>query len=483
MSFDLRGKRELLWDLDMAESSIGVHINRHTPVRKNVALTCDAPWEGITCGYPAVRRIGDEYRLYYRASGEDSMAKGESFCVAYSKDGKSFYKPDLGMYDFGKCKNTNIHHREERFIDNFSIHYDDNPDCPDDEKFKALSLVFDRITEKKCTTELALYKSADGIKFEFVRILSIKGVFDTYNVLLWNDKEKTYRIYLRDFHNQDGSECVYEPTDAMNLCIRDIRISKSKDLINWTAPEKLSYGEGAEDLQLYTNQIIKYPRADIYFGMPTRYVDRRDDKASFKYLFDKNNWRSELLAAGNRIGSAITDCVLMYSRDGKNFKRDNNAFASPQYEEGRNWLYGDCYFSHGIVETVSDENPDVTEYSMYVGEGYRQKTIEFIRYTVRLDGFYSLRSDYDGGELVTDGVTLGDEMYINFSTSALGSVRIAVCDMDGKLIDGYDSGVLFGNSVRRRVDFARPLSELSGREVRLKISLKDADIYSIGCDV
>lgn len=482
MSINLKSRRELFWDFDILESYNQIKINRYSPVRKNIALLCDQPWEGVTCGYPAVRKVGDEYRFYYRASGQNEMAKGESFCVAFSKDGKVFEKRNLGMYEFGECKETNIHHMEDRFIDNFSIFIDTNPDCPEGEKFKALSLKSYQ-GEERYVTELMLYTSADGLKFENPRKLDIKGVFDTYNVLLWDEKEKEYRIYLRDFHNMDGTECTYEPTDAMNLCIRDVRISKSKDLVNWTKPEYLNYGEGAEDLQLYTNQIIKYPRADIYFGMPARYIDRRADKANFKHLFDMGGWRSEHLAKGNRVGSAMTDCVLMYSRDGVNFKRDTNAFAAPEYEEGRNWYYGDCYFAHGLIETVSDENPNVNEYSLFCGCGYRQRTLEFVRYTVRLDGFYSLRADYEGGEFITKAMTLGDTLAINFKTSAFGGVRIIICDTDGKAIEGYDSGVLFGNSTSRNVDFEKPLSNLAGKEVKLKFVMKDADIYSVCCDL
>ena len=482
MSINLKGRRELFWDFHAVESEKGIKINRHRPVRKSVALLCDSPWEGLTCGYPAVRMVNGEYRLYYRASGQDSMARVESFCVAFSKDGKVFEKRNLGLYEFGNSKQTNIHHMEERFLDNFSIFLDTNPDCPENEKFKALSLNgYQR--EQKYVTELWLYTSRDGLVFENPRKLDIKGVFDTYNVLLFDEVEKEYRIYLRDFHNADGTECTYEPTDAMNLCIRDVRLSRSKDLIHWTKPEYIKFGEGAEDLQLYTNQIIKYPRADIYFGMPTRYVDRRDDRANFKYLSDVGGWRSELLKKGHRIGSAMTDCVLMYSRDGVNFKRDDEAFASPEYEEGRNWYYGDCYLAHGIVETVSDENPEVNEYSMYSGIGYRQRNIEFVRYTVRLDGFYSFRADYCGGEFTTKAMTLGDTLAINFSTSALGGIRIVICDEDGKAIDGYDSGVLFGNSVNRNVDFENPLSALRGKNVKLKFIMKDADLYSVCSDL
>lgn len=478
---DLKGRREVCWDEELIESSEGVTVAQHKPIRKNIALVCDDVWEGVTCGYPSVMRVGDKYRFYYRASGQNELAKGESFCVAVSDDGKVFTKPKLGMYEYGEAKNTNIHHMEERFIDNFTVHYDINPDCPAEEKFKALSLVLPKegfTPGVAYIPKLALYTSPDGLKFKYERILPIKGVFDTHNVLLWDEKNKIYRIYMRDFHNEDGSECTYEPTEAMDRCIRDVRLTTSKDLVEWTVPERIRFEEGTPDYQLYTNQIIKYPRADVYVGMPARYADRRADKINFKHLSDHGGWRRNLLEKGNRIGSAMTDCVLMFSRDGFNFKRDDNAFLSPAYEEGRNWYYGDCYVSHGIVETVSDENPDVTEYSFYTGEGYRQRPIEFVRYAIRLDGFYSWHADCSGGTLMTKPMTLGETLEINFSTSALGGVRIVVCDDSGKAINGYDSGVLFGNSTARSVNFEKPLAKLEGKAVRLKIELCDADVYS-----
>jgi len=469
--------RFLCWDLEMSEYAHGVNIARHKPTRRGVALVCDSKWEGRTCGYPSVMKVGDKYRFYYRASGSDELS-GEVFCIAESDDGVNFYKPSLGLYEIGGSRENNVFHMEERFIDNFTVHYDENPDCPADEKFKALSLV---ASNNFYTTELALYTSRDGISFKFERILPIKGVFDTHNVLLWDKKERMYRIYLRDFHNADGSDATYEPTAAMEKCVRDVRLSTSPDLVRWTHPVRIEFDEGVPDLELYTNQIIKYPRADIYLGMPTRYMNRRDEPASFKYLSDTDGWRSALLEKKSRIGSSVTDCVLMYSHDGLHFHRDDNAFLSPGYEKNRNWYYGDCYVTHGIVETVSDENPEVSEYSFYTGEGYRQRPIEFVRFTVRLDGFYSWRADYSGGEILTKPMKVGGTLKINFRTSALGGIRVRVCDKAGVPIEGYDSGVLFGNSTERPVDFERELSDLVD-EVRLHFEMRDCDLYSFICE-
>ena len=72
----------------------------------------------------------------------------------------------------------------------------------------------------------------------------------------------------------------------------------------------------------------------------------------------------------------------------------------------------------------------------------------------------------------------GDAMEINFKTTALGGARIEILDGEGKPIEGYDSGRLFGNSLSRPVDFDAPLSALAGKTVRLRITLADADLYS-----
>ena len=85
--------------------------------------------------------------------------------------------------------------------------------------------------------------------------------------------------------------------------------------------------------------------------------------------------------------------------------------------------------------------------------------------------------------MVTKPMTVGETLRINFSTAALGGVRIKVADESGEPIEGYDSGVLFGNSTDRPVDFEKTLSELSGRAVRLVFEMRDADVYSFCSDL
>ena len=98
---------------------------------------------------------------------------------------------------------------------------------------------------------------------------------------------------------------------------------------------------------------------------------------------------------------------------------------------------------------------------------------------MRLDGFYSWRADFAGGEILTKPLIFdGSSLSLNFATSAMSALRIRFCDLDGNDLGGYDSGTLFGNSVDRPVEFEKPLADLAGKPVRMKLELWDCDLYS-----
>ncbi|MBP3592459.1 MAG: hypothetical protein J6K14_08260, partial [Clostridia bacterium] len=264
---------------------------------------------------------------------------------------------------------------------------------------------------------------------------------------------------------------------------RDFRLTTSKDFVHWSEPKMVEFSDGRIDIQHYTNQIYKYPRADhMFVGVPVRYIKNDFDDKNFKYLPKWGGRRARLIDAQNRVGTVNTDCTVITSRDGFHFERSNEPFLAPELEKEYNWKYGEGYTSHRTVETASDENPEVSELSFYMHEENRHGEggyTVFYRYTLRLDGYFSWHGDFNGGTVTTKPVIFeGDSLEINFKTSALGGVRIEILDENGKPIEGYDSGRIFGNSLSRPVDFDAPLSALAGKTVRLRITLMDADLYS-----
>ena len=134
--------------------------------------------------------------------------------------------------------------------------------------------------------------------------------------------------------------------------------------------------------------------------------------------------------------------------------------------------------SAGTVPTASDE------VSFYVARHYTSPSAHLQRMTVRTDGFASAHADYSGGELITRPLTFtGRRLEINFSSSAAGSLRIEMQDTDGRPIDGFalaDCPEIFGDEIRRVVRFKRghDVGRLAGTPVRLRLVMKDADVYA-----
>ena len=112
---------------------------------------------------------------------------------------------------------------------------------------------------------------------------------------------------------------------------------------------------------------------------------------------------------------------------------------------------------------------------------------------LRLDGLTSLNAPYSGGKMVTKPfIFKGEQLDINYSTSAAGHIAIEIQNPDGSPIPNFtlnDSSVIQGDEINRKIywpgqksktDVGGPnLKNLSGSPIRLKFDMKDADIYSI----
>ncbi len=107
------------------------------------------------------------------------------------------------------------------------------------------------------------------------------------------------------------------------------------------------------------------------------------------------------------------------------------------------------------------------------------------RYELRTDGFASVNAPLEGGELVTRVLEFdGEELEINYSTSAAGQVLVEVQDADGNAVPGFsldDCTPIYGDHISRVVSWkgGSDLSALAGQPVRLRFKMSDADLYSL----
>jgi hypothetical protein len=128
---------------------------------------------------------------------------------------------------------------------------------------------------------------------------------------------------------------------------------------------------------------------------------------------------------------------------------------------------------------------DAAEMSVYVNQDYAQPTSHLRRYSLRIDGFASIAAPYQGGEAITKFLTFsGSELEINYSTSVSGEIQFEIQDDKGTPLPGFtleDSPSINGNEIAGVVRWksGKSLNELTGRKVRLRMVMKDADLYSI----
>lgn len=362
----LGGRLEVLWDMDRIAGLNNARLKLHPPKLREVSLVHDRPWEGNVSCYHTVFQDNGLYRMYYRgaSTGVPVPSHPEFTCYAESDDGIAWRKPELGLIAFNGSTSNNIVW-SGLGSHNFSPFRDGNPACPPDQKYKALG---------GDGNGLLAFVSADGLSWRALRperVITL-GAFDSQNLAFWDAERGLYVDYHRHFTNG----------------VRAIMTCTSTDFVTWTTPQWLAYEEGTPAEHLYTNAIRPYPRAPwIYVGFPKR-------------LLPDRTTRYDTSGAGG-----LSDGVFMSSRDGRLFKRWEEAFLCPGLQHER-WVNRNNMIAWGLVETEPEFTGAAREISLYSTENYYSQTpARLRRMTVRQDGFVSVRAEMAGGTVTTRPLT------------------------------------------------------------------------------
>ncbi len=448
---DVGSRRELFVDDYLIDRLEGARLVMHRPQPREVVLEFDKPWEGLYSGYETVLADGEVYRFYYRGMPEAKHdLDTEVTCVAESADGIHWTKPKLGIYEVRGTRENNVVLARSRGCHNLAPFVDANPDCPPEERYKALGG-----TGKP---GLLAFASPDGLHwkpFQDEPVIT-KGAFDSQNNAFWSESEGRYVCYFRVFRNR----------------MRWIARTTSTDFLHWTDPVDLEL-DGKSREHLYTNQIDPYCRAPhVYLGLPTRFLPGRRvvTEEEARRIGTPTEWN---------YANDCTDILLASARGGADFRRTFlEAFVRPGFDL-ENWTSRANYAARGIVQTGQ------RELSLYVKHHSGYPSIHVRRYTLRPDGFVSVYGPYEGGELVTRPFRFtGTRLSINFATSAAGGVRVEIQSPDGRPLKGFrleDCPEIIGDRLERIVSWksGADVGSLSGQPIRLRFRLKDADLYSI----
>lgn len=319
---------------------------------------------------------------------------------------------------------------------------DANPDVPDDERYKAIVRAGD----------VFALVSPDGLHWRLMHeepILTDRP-FDSTNVSFWDLWRDEYVAYTRGVAGEGNFKGG----------VRWIRRSTSRDFRHWTPLESINTGDTPFE-HLYTNACTAYERAPgIYLMFPSRFVFERSPDPDWTY------------------SPGVNDIVFMSSRDGINFDRSfMEGFIRPGLDPN-NWHDRGIYIERGILQT------SLTELSLYGMENSHLPSMGMRRYTLRTDGFVSVNAGYAGGEFTTHPLIFSaNELELNYSTSAVGFVKVEIQDAEGQPQPGFalgDCPEIFGDEIEGvvRWEAGADVSALAGKPLRLRFVLKDADLFA-----
>lgn len=454
---DIGDHRELFLDHYLVEELSNVEFRLNHPHEEQAVLKFDKPWEGPYSAYTTIIKDKDVYRAYYRgkdATGKDGSSN-EVTCYAESQDGLHWIKPKLDLYEAKGFAKTNVILKDAAPMShNFSPFLDENPQAKKEERYKAIGGTHPE--------GLFAYVSEDGIHWDKLAEKAVFNAedfaFDSQNTAFWSPSEMKYVCYFRSWVVQGENR------------FRSVSRTTSVDFIHWTEPVEMGFGDTPLE-HLYTQQTTPYYRAPhIYVAIGARFMPDREvvpEQEALKYTSNPRYYKD------------CSDAYIMTTRGGDQYDRTfMESFIRPGIGL-QNWLSRSNYPALNVVQTGDHEM------SIYMNSDFGQPTAHLKRYTLRIDGFSSLSADFKGGEFITKPFRFsGKELEINYSTSAAGSVKVEIQDATGKPLQGYtlkDSREIIGNEISRVVSWngTSNIAQLSGQPIKLKVYMKDADLYSI----
>lgn len=440
---DIGSRRELFVDDSLIGELRHAELRLHEPVKAPRARSPLPERHMMT-----VIKDGDLYRAWYRGSdpaytGEPHSGNpGEIVYYAESRDGHEWEFPKLRLHEIGGTLDNNVLLAgQPPFLTNFMPFLDTRPGVDPAERYKAVAGYpgpGNKVGLKKEGIGLFGFVSPDGLKWTRKNEIipyrpEWRHAFDSPNVAFWSEAEQLYVCYFRTWMEPER--------------LRSISRATSPDFVHWSDPVEMKPNLPGE--HLYTSMTQPYARAPhIYIAFPTRFVPLKKDSA-------------------DSVQDNVTDVLFMSARAGADHydRPFTEAFIRPGLDPKR-WVNRANYVANNVVQTGP------AELSIYHRSGDR--------YVMRPDGFISVHAGSQEGTLLTKPLVFsGKNLELNFSTAAAGSVRVEILGENGRVLARSEK--VFGDAIERVVvwDGAADLAALAGQPVRLRFTLKEADLYSL----
>ncbi len=467
----LTDKPRLFVDLRDVESRENVTRTFHSAQRhgRHPVLEQDAPWEkhpGMT-GSVIYDPSDELFKCWYMAGFYDPPTHQHVQCLATSRDGIHWERPELGLHEApdaqgGTSTQNNIvipssYHDGQ---DHWETMLRDPLDADDSRRYKAVG--WSSYDWDGPLSGIYTAWSPDGIDWSH----SPDPIFrhhprpgtDDYPIgdaqaFMVDTLRNRYVAFLRDGHYRS--------------------VSVSEDFVAWSRPRRFMEGLNDEET-LYNNSGFVY--GEQYLGILTHF-DRRahTQTQSLKLIAsrDGDTWSRPTM------GPAEVTSLVEPGEIGSWDRFQIMLTGAPPIPVGDK-LY--IYYRG----TPRRHNKVVGEFEPRIDLDQRRDYMAIGLATLRLDGFVSIAASYDGGAITTRPLELDGDTLVANATSDYGELRVEVLDESGKPVPHYteqDCVPVVADDVAAIAEWRdrRSLAELQGRPVRLRFVLRNARLYSYRC--
>jgi hypothetical protein len=484
-AIQLSPKRQLFVDSYLIDKMEGVRRTLHQPTKltRNPIVIADRPWEMAVRmnGVPSVvhGRESGLFKMWYFAysiapdeHGVYPWTYRETYYPAYavSKDGLVWEKPSLGLMEFkGSKQNNLIPWASQMRNGSTNVLYD----LHDSDPARRYKSAFDSYLPKDTWREGGLYVSfsPDGLHWHDYSgnpVLTRKQIDDAQPLLGWDERSRKYVGFFRP-----------------PFTVRTIGRSESSDFIHWTDPAKQVVlrpdSQDPKGTEFYYISVLAYE--DMYIGL--LWIYHNDPP----WPWPKGTVITDAQLSGDQ---QLMDTQLAVSRDGVKWERvaDRKVFlplgpvgawddsmlfpTTPLVVGDEIWIY---YGGSNMKHTYES----LAKVGKKTGGRLWTESVGLAK--LRLDGFISVDAGEKEGTLVTNPVSFsGDKLWLNLNASR-GSILVEILDDKLHPIPGFtraDALLLRTNSLRQQVTWRSrsSLLSLSGRPIRLKFHLQNAELYS-----